>query len=88
MVARMLIAALFAASSVAAAAAPVADPSATGGTAVVAEARVTISRPIVLQNDAIDARMIGIQPVRQPPRRCASADSSAPDCRLIVYDLP
>lgn len=88
----MLIAALLAAGSADAAAAPVADaPAASGqqsGTAIVAQARATIGRPVVLQGGIIDARAIGTQPVRQPPRKCANADSAAPDCRLIVYDLP
>lgn len=55
---------------------------------IVAEARATISNPVVLQGSTIDTRAIGTLPVRQPPRRCPSADSQAPDCRLIVYDLP
>ena len=92
MVARMLIATFLAASSVGAAAAPVADPPAAGSQrssmTIVAEARATISNPVVLQGSTIDTRAIGTLPVRQPPRRCPSADSPAPDCRLIVYDLP
>jgi hypothetical protein len=88
----MLIAALLAASSVGAAAAPVADPPAAGSQrssmTIVAEARATISNPVVLRGSTIDTRAIGTLPVRQPPRRCPSADSTAPDCRLIVYDLP
>jgi len=88
MVARMLIAALLAASSVGAAAAPVAGaPVASGqrsSMTIVAEARATISNPVALQSGTIDTRAIGTLPVRQPPRRCASEDSPAPGCRLIV----
>jgi len=86
MVAQMLMLVLLAA---AAPVAPAAEPSSpSSGTAIVAEARATISRPLILQGNTIDTRAIGLAPIRQPPRRCASADSAAPECRLIVYDLP
>ncbi len=92
MVIRMLMAALLAAGSVDASAAVAAElPPANApgsGAAVIAEARATIGRPVILQSSTIDARAAGAAPVRQPPRRCASTDSTAPDCRLIVYDLP
>jgi len=51
---------------------------------IVAEARATISNPVALQSGTIDTRAIGTLPIREPPRRCASEDSPAPDCRLIV----
>jgi hypothetical protein len=88
----MLIAVLLAAGSVEAAAAPVADaPVASGqgsGATIVAQVRASVSHPVILQGSTIDTRAIGTFPVRQPPRRCAIADDAAPDCRLIVYDLP
>ena len=68
----------------------VATPAANSGsnTRVEARATATIQRGIVLQSGTTTATASDITPVAQRPRDCIPASKSAPDCRLIVYDLP
>jgi hypothetical protein len=68
-----------------------AAPVAESGSGARAEARVTVTiiqRTMALRNGEPERRASDIAPVRQKPRDCSPADKPAPDCRLIVYDLP
>ena len=68
----------------------VTTPAANSGTGARAEARVTatIQRGVTVQNGTAAASASDVVPVRQQARGCGTVDQPAPDCRLIVYDLP
>lgn len=68
----------------------VATPAANSGPGAHAEAHVmaTIQRGVTVQNGTAAASASDVVPVRQQARGCGLGDQPAPDCRLIVYDLP
>ncbi len=51
-------------------------------------ATAVIQRAVTLQNGVATTRKTEMIPIPQKPRDCAPDDKPAPDCRLIVYDLP
>jgi hypothetical protein len=71
-----------------------AAPTAETGSRTSVEVRVTatIQRGITLQDGTASTRATELSPIRQKPRDCRPADKAeplaAPDCHLIVYDLP
>lgn len=60
----------------------------SGGARAEAQVRVTIQRGAMLQAERMTSDARALPAIPSTPRACRPADTAAPDCRLIVYDLP